>query len=83
MKLISNSGVKIDVARYQSLFSKQNDEVLSKRLAYWALFQRLGWTKGLKDEEAPAWLYGSTVSKPEETAPAPSAAPVTPPPTTP
>ena len=81
LALISNSGVKIDVARYQSLFSKQNDEVLSKRLAYWALFQRLGWTKGLKDEEAPSWLYGNTIEKPESSpasTPSPTPAPVSP-----
>lgn len=72
LKLISNSGVSIDVAKYQELFSKQEDPVIAKRLAYWALFQRLGWTKGLKSEEAPDWLYGGddTVSVDTPTPPA-------------
>lgn len=76
LKLISNSGVSIDVAKYQELFSKQEDPVIAKRLAYWALFQRLGWTKGLKSEEAPDWVYGAEASKPtEEDAPTAPAAP--------
>lgn len=73
LKLVSNSGVSIDVAKYQELFSKQEDPVVAKRLAYWALFQRLGWTKGLKSEEAPDWLYGEESSK-EEAGPTPPVA---------
>jgi len=61
LNLITNSGVNIDVARYQTMFSKQNDETVAKRLAYWSLFQRLGWTKGLKNEEPPEWMYGNAI----------------------
>lgn len=75
LNLITNSGVKMDVAKYHAMFSKQNDETVSKRLAYWALFQRLGWTKGLKNgEEAPDWIYGNAIK-----AETPSPTPVTPP----
>lgn len=74
VKLISNSGVSIDVEKYQQLFSSQEDPVIAKRLAYWALFQRLGWTKGLKSQEAPDWIYGIKSGQPEET-PNPGIAP--------
>ena len=63
LNLITNSGANIDVTRYQAMFSKQSNEIVAERLAYWALFQRLGWTKGLPSEEAPRWLYNVTETK--------------------
>lgn len=81
LNLVSASGVTIDVEKYQALFSKQEEPAIAQRLAYWALFQRLGWTKGLKSEEAPDWLYGegssdSGKATPEGVSPGPGTTPV-------